>query len=302
MDEFELIRRYWQQPFADLPGNVGEPGSDCALLRPAPGMDLAVSVDTYLKGVHFREHTSAEELGRFVLACALSDLAASAANPLGFTLALTLPELNEPWLHGLSKGMRALAGKYAMPLLGGDTVCGPLSITLQVFGQVPREQALSRYGARPGDFIYVSGRLGEAALRWVSNQPEVAPHPRIALGVALRGLASAAIDLSDGLLADAGHLARLSRCDIVVQADAVPLHQSLREHPQRYQLGMASGGDYELCFALPQRHAPAVEGLQAELDLPLTRIGECVAADGESGQVRVQGLPHPLEGRGFSHF
>ncbi|NND68876.1 MAG: thiamine-phosphate kinase [Halioglobus sp.] len=268
MDEFSLIERY----FAGLgagPAVALSVGDDCALLTPPPGELLATSVDTLVCGVHFPAAAAPADIAYRAVAAAASDLAAMGARPLGMTLALTLPEADAAFLGPFAQGLRAAVKDFNLPLVGGDTTRGPLTVTVQVQGAVPAGAALTRAGAQPGDRLCVSGPLGDAAAalaffqgEWQAPERFAAllhqrfyrPLPRLDLGVALRGVASAAIDISDGLLADAGHLARASGVRIDIESGAVPLSDALLAQPDehtRLRWALAGGDDYELCFTLP---------------------------------------------------
>ena len=231
MSEFDLIARYFTRPAARAVLGVGD---DCALLLPSPGMQLAISSDMLVEGRHFFADVDPFSLGHKALAVNLSDLAACGARPLAFTLALALPRVDEAWLKPFSRGLLALADAHGCELVGGDTTQGPLNICITVFGEVPRGQALLRSGARAGDDLYVSGTLGDARLalevlrgRVAASAPVLAaarlrleqPTPRVALGLALRGLATAAIDVSDGVLGDLGHILKLSGVGATVETD-----------------------------------------------------------------------------------
>ena len=233
MGEFDLIARFFKRPAQRQPLGVGD---DCALLAPAPGTHLAVSTDMLVEGRHFLPGADPRRLGHKSLAVNLSDLAACGARPLAFTLALALPEADEAWLAPFSQGLLALADAHGCELVGGDTTRGPLNICITVFGEVPAGQALLRSGARAGDDLYVSGTLGDARLALQAMRGEVTvpapvlaaarerldtPTPRVALGLALRGLATSAIDISDGLLGDLGHVLHASGVGATVDADAV---------------------------------------------------------------------------------
>ena len=232
MGEFDLIARYFKRPSLRAALGVGD---DCALLQPAPGTQMAISSDMLVQGRHFFPDVDPQTLGHKALAVNLSDLAACGAKPLAFTLALALPQVDEAWLAAFSKGLFALADVHGCELIGGDTTQGPLNICITVFGEVPvvngRTQALLRSGAKESDDIYVSGTLGDARLALdvlygrLSVPPEVfnpararleTPSPRVALGMALRGVASAAIDVSDGLLGDLGHILTASQAGAVI--------------------------------------------------------------------------------------
>lgn len=280
--EFSLIYRY----FSDLGRGAAvdlSVGDDCAILRLGAGERLATSVDTMVAGVHFPADSFPEDIGFRAVAAAASDLAAMGARPLGMTVALTLPDADELWLNAFSQGLAAAVSDLGLPLVGGDTTRGPLTISVQVLGALPMEQALLRSGARIGDEVYVSGTLGDAAgaLAFLQEQwqpiPEHAqyllgrfnrPRARIDLGRALLGRASAAIDVSDGLLADAGHMAAASGVKICIETDLLPLSPALSSHHSRKQVlqwALTGGDDYELCFCLPAG-APMPTGC--------TRIGQ----------------------------
>lgn len=266
--EFSLIYRY----FASLGGGAAVDlgvGDDCAILRLAAGERLATSVDTMVAGRHFFEDSFPEDIGYRAVSAAVSDLAAMGARSLGMTLALTLPEPDDFWLHTFSQGVAQASSDYQLPLVGGDTTCGPLTITVQVMGALPEQQALLRSGAQVGDEVYVSGTLGDAAgaLAFLAGEwqpaPEHAeyllnrfnrPRAQLELGAELLGRATAAIDVSDGLLADVGHIAAASGVKIVIDRNTLPLSAALatqecKETAVRWAL--SGGDDYELCFCLP---------------------------------------------------
>ena len=302
--EFTLIYRYFSAlgrgEAVDL--SVGD---DCAILRLGEGERLATSVDTMVAGVHFPEDSFPEDIGFRAVSVAASDLAAMGARPLGMTVALTLPEADEFWLNSFSQGLAAAVGEYALPLVGGDTTRGPLTITVQVLGALPLAGALLREGARPGEALYVSGTLGDAAgaLAFLQGdwQPEAdaaeylldrfnRPRARIDLGRELLGQASAAIDISDGLLADAGHIADASGVRLVIEPSLLPLSPALssyRSHEQVIRWALAGGDDYELCFTLPEDEL-APQGC--------TRIGHVEAGEGVDC-----GLAIDIPG-GYQHF
>ena len=232
--EFELIARHFTRPVRRAALGVGD---DCALLQPGAGMQLAVSCDMLVEGRHFLSTVPPGRLGHKALAVNLSDLAACGAEPLAFTLALALPRADDEFLAGFAQGMLALADAHGIELVGGDTTAGPLNICITVFGQVPAGQALLRSGARPGDDLWVSGALGDARLALevfrgtasltgegfeTARRGMELPQPRVALGLALRGVASSAIDLSDGLVGDLGHVLQRSGVGAVLHADALP--------------------------------------------------------------------------------
>ncbi len=267
MDEFSLIYKYFSQWRARHPPVLGV-GDDAALLAVPAGMELAVSADTLVAGVHFPLDTPPEHVGYKALAVNLSDLAAMGAQPAWFTLCLTLAEAKPAWLEAFSHGMRELAEDAGIALVGGDMTRGPLSITVQVLGWVPAGQALRRSGARPGDGIWVTGTVGGAGLGlrlWPEVRPNhpatpnaaitrlLRPIPRLAEGMALRGHASAAIDVSDGLAADLGHILDASRVGAIIDLASLPLDPALRQLPlaTAWELALTAGDDYELCFTAP---------------------------------------------------
>lgn len=296
LDEFALIDRYFGQAAIaqDGEGVLLGIGDDAAILRPPPGEDLVVSIDTLLDGVHFPRDFPAQAIGHRALAVNLSDLAAMGARPLWFTLALSLPSIDEDWLAGFAAGLSAIASRYGIALVGGDTTRGPLAITVQVHGAIEPGAALRRDGAREGDDVWVSGEPGVAALglaRWLDGErrsPAVplrftAPEPRIGLGRALRGVASAAIDVSDGLLADAGHIGERSACLLELDADALPRGSALRElgDPARaLALCLAGGDDYELCFTAGPVAREQIAAIALAAGVACTRIGRVRAGRG----------------------
>lgn len=323
MGEFDLIARYFDRPVRRSPLGIGD---DCALLQPAPGMQLAVSSDMLVEGRHFVPAVDPAALGHKALAVNLSDLAACGARPLAFTLALALPRVDEAWLAGFSTGLLALADAHGCELVGGDTTQGPLNICITVFGEVPAGQALLRSGARPGDELWVSGTLGDARLaleawRGTVELPEAAaagarqrlerPTPRIALGQALRGVATAAIDVSDGLLGDLQHVLKASGVGAVIDTDeAVKLIASFSENtPENgifsknmlLQCALAGGDDYELAFTAPASARAAVERAGAAAATPVARIGRIDAAPGLR-LVDGTGQPVPDVFASFDHF
>ncbi len=312
LDEFSLIdfiARHTGVPLEGLRIGIGD---DAAVLQPPPGRDLALCTDTLIESVHFFPDDPPESIGHRALAVNLSDLAAMGAQPAWSLLALTLPRAEASWLEGFVQGYAALSRRHGVALLGGDLCRGPLTITVQAGGWLPRGQALSRGGARPGEGIFVSGTLGEAAaavaLIEAGKTPPSAllerlrrPQPRVALGQALLGVASACIDLSDGLLADLGHLLEASGAGARLEPEALPLPAELLEQAGREAaLGYAltGGDDYELCFTLPAGVDPAP--LAAAGEVPLTRIGTVTR---EAGIVLPEPLRHLAEARpGYRHF
>lgn len=280
MGEFELIRHYFAAaPCARAGGAVALGiGDDCALLALAAGQQLAVSTDTLVVGGHFPEGAEPFLLGQRTLAVAASDLAAMGAEPLGFTLALTLPATDPQWLQGFAEGLNRMAEHCQLRLIGGDTTRGPLTLTVTVFGSVPAGQALTRAGARAGDLLCVGGQLGQAAgaLPLVLGRRHASvevseellahywsPLPQFALGQALRGRASAALDISDGLLADCGHIATASGCALLVEQSALPLSNallSLLGEDGARAAALSGGDDYVLAFTLPPEQLSYIVG------------------------------------------
>ena len=329
MGEFELIRRHFQRA-----GQVARPsvalgiGDDCALLQPHPGFQLAVSTDMLVEGQHFFANVEPQALGHKALAVNLSDLAAMGARPLGFTLALALPHADEDWLAAFARGLFALADAHACPLVGGDTTRGPLNICITVMGEVRPGLAMQRSQAQVGDDIYLTGRTGEARLAlelirgtdWallafgphaLHQHPELRerlerPTPRLALGTLLAVLGSAihaAIDLSDGLAGDLGHILTASGVGAELALAALPVAPTLQRLPMPHRLDclLNGGDDYELLFTAAPIARAAVEAAALASHTPLQRIGRISAAAG----LRVldaSGHPIAVSAPGFDHF
>ncbi len=294
LGEFDLIARYFTRPVQRAALGVGD---DCALLAPGPGMQLAVSSDMLVEGRHFLPTVSPTHLGHKALAVNLSDLAACGAKPLAFTLALAMPRVDESFLDGFARGLLALADAHGCELIGGDTTQGSLNICITVFGEVPTGAALLRSGAQAGDDIYVSGTVGDARLALEAFRGTLAlpghqfeavriameqPQPRITLGLALQGLASSAIDVSDGLLGDLAHTLRRSGVGAMVEVDAVPRSAALREQPIAVQrlCTLAGGDDYELVFTAAPQQAGRIAAAAQQAGVPATRIGRIEVAAG----------------------
>ncbi|PKO42470.1 MAG: thiamine-phosphate kinase [Betaproteobacteria bacterium HGW-Betaproteobacteria-3] len=333
MGEFELIQRYFARgpaPGQRTAGVTLGVGDDCALLQPAPGMQLAVSCDMLVEGRHFLSTVDPARLGHKALAVNLSDLAACGARPLAFTLALSMPEVHTAWLEGFSRGLFALADAHGCELVGGDTTRGPLNLCITVFGEVPApgspRPALLRSGAQVGDDLYVSGSLGLARLALevfrgtVSASAELfeaarsrmeQPTPRVALGQALRGVASAAVDVSDGLLGDLGHVLRASRVgaridtpvamQLIADNDLLTGGEGHFSSDFLLECVLAGGDDYELAFTAPTAARDAVQAAAHATATPVTRIGVIEAAPGLR---LVDAAGQPLERRyaSFDHF
>jgi thiamine-monophosphate kinase len=327
MGEFDLIARYFTRPTARAALGVGD---DCALLQPAPGTQLAVSSDMLVEGRHFFADVDPFTLGHKALAVNLSDLAACGAKPLAFTLALALPRVDEAWLAAFSKGLLALADAHGCELVGGDTTKGPLNICITVFGEVPalngKSQALLRSGAKPGDDVYVSGTLGDARLALDALRGALAlpadllaqtrrrleqPTPRVALGQALRGIASAAIDVSDGLVGDLGHILRASGAGATMDTAALtPLLASVA-HPdwalagitadKQLECVLSGGDDYELAFTAPVSAREAVQAAAREAKTAVSRIG-CMEVNPGLRLLDAAGTPMERRYASFDHF
>lgn len=318
LSEFDMIARYFTRPLRPgSPAALGV-GDDCALLAPAPGMQLAISTDMLVEGRHFFAGADPRQLGHKCLAVNLSDLAAMGAKPLAFTLALALPAPDEAWLAPFAQGLFALADQHDCELIGGDTTKGPLTISITVFGEVPQEQALRRSAAQAGDDIWVSGTLGEARLALAVLSGELvldeaslaaaaprlhAPTPRVALGLALRGIAGAAIDVSDGLAGDLGHILAQSGVGAVVDVDALPAGPMLAYQLPALQRAycLAGGDDYELCFTAAPAKRDAVLAAARTAATPVTRIGAIEAAPGLR-LIDAAGRPTRLSMTSFDHF
>jgi thiamine-monophosphate kinase len=319
MGEFELITRHFDRPARRAVLGVGD---DCALLAPSPGHELAVSTDTLNEGRHFLSTVPPDALGHKALAVNLSDLAACGATPLAFTLAISMPRVDEAFLAGFAAGLWALAGQHDCELVGGDTTAGPLSITITVFGEVPAGRALLRSGARPGDGLWVSGTLGDARLALEVFRGRVStaslaapdafdrlrramerPQPRVSLGQALRGVASAAIDLSDGLTGDLGHVLARSGVGATLEVDRLPASADVRRLPPplRHEMLLSGGDDYELLFTAPPAADAAVEAAGRAAGVAVTRVGRIEA---QPGLRLLDGDGRPVGGAwtGFDHF
>lgn len=289
ISEFNLIKKYFHREATHTQVVLGN-GDDCALLQPSSQHYLAVSSDMLVEGRHFFPDADPYFLGHKCLAVNLSDLAAMGAKPLAFTLSLALPEANEVWLNAFSKGLFSIADRFHCDLIGGDTTKGPLTISITIFGEIPYHQALTRHQAKAGDDIWVSGSLGDARLALAgllkevtlpSDKLEIAalrlhqPEPRLTLGQALRSLAHAAIDISDGLIGDLGHILELSQMGATINVDQLPAGEmlQLQNRDLQRQFCLAGGDDYELCFTAPQKNRDAILLAAEQTQTPVTRIG-----------------------------
>jgi thiamine-monophosphate kinase len=324
LGEFELIERYFRRPAAaqcarrgDVPLGIGD---DAALLVPPPGRLLVAALDALVEGRHFPPGVPPASIGHRALAVNLSDLAAMGAEPAWFLLSLTLPRADAAFLAEFARGMFELADRHGVALVGGDTTGGPLVAAVQALGTVAPGTALTRAGARAGDLLYVSGTPGDAAagLRLLQGQAPAAldaatghtlqqrflfPSPRVELGRALVGIATACVDVSDGLAADAGRLALASGCGLRIEAQQLQPSRELiafAGDAGARRLALTGGEDCELCFTAPRAAAAQIAALQDIVKCPLTCIGDIVAGTGT--EILDQGRPLPLDTRGFDHF
>jgi thiamine-monophosphate kinase len=301
--EFEIIRRYFSRPTRHTLLGVGD---DAALLQPDPGAALAVSTDLLLEGRHFAPGAEPRALGHKALAVNLSDMAAMGATPRWATLALALPKADAAWIAAFAEGFYALAGRHHVDLAGGDTTRGPLTICVTIFGEVPAGLALLRGGARPGDDIWVSGELGGAARALQSAGDARAakrlhePEPRVELGERLRGIASAAIDVSDGFAQDLGHILERSGVGAVVHYDRLPKFP-VADAGEQARCVLSGGDDYELVFTAAQPARAEIEALSGTLGLALTRVGSIQTGEPKLQLLDAQGAPMAVP-RGFDHF
>jgi thiamine-monophosphate kinase len=315
LGEFELIRRYFARLGASRADVLLGVGDDAALVAPAADQVLVAALDTLVEGVHFLPDDPPDSVGHRALAVNLSDLAAMGATPAWFLLSLSLARVDESWLAGFAAGMAALASRQGIALIGGDTTSGRLTVSVTALGFVPRGSALRRDGARVGDSIFVSGSVGDAAAGLALRQGRIAaaprdvavlegrylrPEPRVALGIGLRGIASACIDVSDGLAGDLAKLCEASSVGAELRGEALPVSAALRRtagDAQRRALALGGGDDYELLFTVPPGHRAALVELTQQL--PLSCIGEITALRG----VRCDGVVLEGEvGHGFDHF
>ncbi|TXF96217.1 thiamine-phosphate kinase [Massilia arenae] len=323
LSEFDLIKRYFKRQRPGRPDVALGIGDDCALLAPTPGRQIAISSDMLVEDRHFFAGADPLMLGHKALAVNLSDLAAMGARPVAFTLALSLPRADEAWLDGFSRGLFALADEHGCELIGGDTTKGPLNICITVFGEVAPGHALRRAAAKPGDDIWISGTLGDARLAlagcWkeVELPPETQeqaaprlhmPTPRVALGLALATvpgapIAHAALDISDGLVGDLGHILAASGVGATLDVDALPAGPALarQDLALRRRFTAAGGDDYELCFTAPVSQRAAVLEAAAQAATPVTRVGTIETAPGLR-LVDAHGAPLDLGLTGWDHF
>ena len=318
MNEFEIIARYFKRAYPESRGDLRLGiGDDAAIIRPAADAELLVSMDTLVAGAHFFADAPAEDVAHKALAVNLSDMAAMGARPRWLGLSLTLPGYDADWLSRFATAFHDLAGRYSLVLIGGDLSRGPLSVTVQIQGEAPRGRALRRAGARTGDHIYVTGELGAAA--WAlqclrEGRPEAAtlaeharlhrPEARVETGLALCAVAHSCIDISDGLLADLGHILAASGLGAELMLPAIPLSQSLKTQPRAtaLELALQGGDDYELCFTLPpDLPAPALAALAR--DCPVHRIGRTTPLGAGLKLLQADGRVYqPALAGGYRHF
>lgn len=321
LGEFALIDRFFTRKPRSRDVVLGV-GDDAALVTPTPGCESVYSTDMLVSGRHFHADVDPAHLGHKTLAVNLSDMAAMGARPRFALLACALPVNDETWLAAFAGGFLALADRFGVDLIGGDTTGGPLNLCVTIIGEVPRGRAITRSGARPGDDVYVSGEVGGAALALAAMAGRVRlddaafaadrdrlelPEPRVELGLNLRGIASAALDVSDGLTGDLGHILERSGVGAVIDVARLPVAPhlaSLFDGPDRalaLSCALAGGDDYELCFAAPEAERGRIAGLAGKLRVPLTRIG--VITDGAGLVVRDEsGAALPSLPRAFDHF
>jgi len=313
--EFDLIARYFTRTVRHTTLSIGD---DAALISPTQGHELAISVDMLVAGTHFFHDTDACKLGWKSLAVNISDMAAMGANPRWATLAIALPEVDDPWLAEFSRGLFSCADAFNVDLIGGDTTRGPLTISIQIMGETPTGQAIKRSGAKADDDIWISGSVGSAALglnhllKKTTIPADVlptclnalhSPVPRVELGLALRGVANSCIDVSDGLMADLGHILKASNLGAAIELNNIPCHAYLHErlHDALYQHCVLAGGDdYELVFTAAPLQRDAIIKLGKKLNLPLSLIGKTTHAPTLEVNFNHQKLN--LTKRGFDHF
>jgi thiamine-monophosphate kinase len=318
LDEFELIRRYFSQPLVAADGVALGIGDDAALLEVPQGEQLVAAVDTLVAGRHFLPSTSARSIGHRALAVNLSDMAAMGATPRWATLALTLPEADPQWLEGFAGGFLALAQQHEVALVGGDTTRGPLTVSVQILGTVPHGTALRRDGGKAGDLLAVSGTLGDAGagLKFARETPLSSdksiqqlierfdfPAPRVRLGVTARGLASAAMDISDGLVGDLPKILHASHLGAHIEVERLPISPALRAvaaEEEVRQLALGAGDDYELLLCVPPVKWQQLADAARQLNLTLNIIGELRAGSGI--RWTLNGADFAPRVSGFNHF
>jgi thiamine-monophosphate kinase len=292
LNEFDIIRSYFAQQQLTRNEVVLGIGDDAAITKVAAGMEQVITTDTLVSGTHFPTDTLPADIGHKALAVSLSDLASMGAEPVWFTLNLCLPEFNHDWLSQFTAGLFSVAAKHNVCLVGGDTVKGQLSISIQAAGQLPAGSAMLRSGAKVADKIFVSGFIGDAALAFACREGGLditgqdliyindalnKPVPRVELGQKLRAVAHCAIDISDGLVADLGHILTASQCGATIDVDKLPQSRVFKKYADQVEareLALAFGDDYELCFTAPEKFSNKIMKLGQQLDCPITVVGE----------------------------
>jgi len=319
--EFQLINKFFAKQNQNRDDVIIGIGDDCAILRPKPNELLAVSIDTSVEGVHFPVNTPAQCIGHKTLAVSLSDMAAIGADPQWVTLAITLPTADESWIANYCQGFFNLANRYNVQLVGGDLSKGNLTITTQLHGSIPQEDILKRSGANIGDLIYVTGTIGAAGLGLLIKQQSInipselkeetpnyihkleCPEPRIEVGLALRGIATAVIDVSDGLAADLGHILKASKVGAQINLENLPVSKGfnlLKDQLNQWQHALTAGDDYELCFTAPVSHQEKIAAIAIKTHTPINQIG--IITESTSLQCVDNGELISLELKGFEHF
>ena len=309
MNEFELIQNYFNWPLSDPDIELGI-GDDAAIFNLDSGYQLVTTTDTLSEGVHFFKNDSPEDIAYKSLAVNLSDIAAMGATAKCFTLALTLPKLDEIWLKQFSQSLKQTSKKYNVSLIGGDTTRGPLNITITMMGVVETSKAIKRSGARNGDNIYVSGEIGDAALCLKKINAGERPHkaeliklnrpiPRIELGSALKGIANSCIDISDGLEQDLSHIIKASKVGAMVDIQELPLSQSMIKYIENnndWALPLCGGDDYELCFTAPENFNSEIINIAEFCKIKITKIGVI----NDSKDLKIKG--YDGQGQSYKHF
>lgn len=311
LSEFDIISRFFtSKKLTQGKSILLGPGDDCAIIKPKANQEICISTDTLISGVHFPEKAPPEVVAHRSLAANLSDLAAMGADPLGFTLALTLAEVDESWLEKFSAYLENMAQTYHCPLIGGNLSRGSLSLTLQVIGVVPDGKALKRSGAQIGDDLYVSGCLGDAAggLKMLKDETDVSdylkeryyyPQPRLKLGLGLRDFASSAIDISDGLISDVGHICQQSQKGVSIRLSSIPMSPDLIKEVGEETasiLALTGGDDYELCFTAPRKYRHTLKD-----DFDVSVIGEVIEGN-KAILTDDSGNPLDMDLKGYDHF
>jgi thiamine-monophosphate kinase len=304
LGEFDVIERFFKTGTVTNSNLSLGIGDDCALIQPPPGEEIAITSDMLVEGRHFFPDANPEYLGRKALAVNLSDLAAMGAKPLGFTLAIALPKVDTQWLEAFSNGLLGLAKEFSCPLIGGDTTAGPLTLSITAIGSIPTGKAIRRSGAKVADDVWVSGTIGDARLTLAALRHEIKlseddlktiehrmhqPTPRVDLGIKLRDVAHAALDISDGLLGDLMHILKQSKVDAEISLKDLPKSATLQKQSISIQNQFAASGgdDYEICFTAPQNQSNAILKIAKELNLSLTRIGRITPMKNSHAQIHI---------------